>query len=262
MKRETAMVASTIQGILAGRRVLYTGAAGGLGHQTTLEMLAAGAEVFAIDRDHSKNERLMADTPPELADRLRLVEMDLTDGPALEAKLAEITQNAPLDVVINNAAIYPSKPFEDYSMEELRLVHQVNVEAALICTKAALAGMRDQGWGRIINVTSITLTGGWENLAPYVQSKGSLLGLTRAWAREFGKWGITCNAIAPGAFPTDAERIHPDPEGYKKFVLDHQAVKRRGTPHDIAATVLFLTSDGAGFITGQNIAVDGGWNMS
>ncbi len=262
MNCDPSITAATVQGALAGRRVLYTGAAGGLGHQTTLEMLAAGAEVFAIDRDHSKNEQLLADTPPELAGRLHLVEMDLTDGPALAAKLTEITQDAPLDVVINNAAIYPSKPFEDYSMEELRLVHQVNVEAALICTKAALAGMREQGWGRIINVTSITLTGGWENLAPYVQSKGSLLGLTRAWAREFGKWGITCNAIAPGAFPTDAEKIHPDPEGYKKFVLDHQAVKRRGTPQDIAAAVLFLTSDGAGFITGQNIAVDGGWNMS
>jgi 3-oxoacyl-[acyl-carrier protein] reductase len=122
--------------------------------------------------------------------------------------------------------------------------------------------MRAQGWGRVINVTSITLTGGWENLAPYVQSKGALLGLTRAWAREFGKWGITVNAIAPGAFPTDAEKIHPDPEAYVKFVMDHQAIKRRGTPHDIAATILFLASQSAGFITGQNIAVDGGWNMT
>ncbi|KGM50582.1 oxidoreductase [Pseudooceanicola atlanticus] len=250
------------QGALAGRRVLYTGASGGLGHQTTLDMLDAGAEVFALDRDQSKNESLLADTPDDVAARLHLLEMDLTDQDALTAKLAQITDNKPLDVVINNAAIYPSKPFEDFTMEELRLVHQVNVEAALICTRAALPGMRDQGWGRIINVTSITLTGGWENLAPYVQSKGSLLGLTRAWAREFGKWGITCNAIAPGAFPTDAEKIHPDPDGYRKFVLDHQAVKRRGTPHDIAAAILFLASDGAGFITGQNLAVDGGWNMT
>lgn len=262
MNRETPMQAKAGQGSLAGRRVLYTGASGGLGHQTTLDMLAAGAEVFALDRDHSKNESLLADVPGELAGRLHLLEMDLTDQPALETTLAEIASRRAIDVVINNAAIYPSKPFEEFSMEELRLVHQVNVEAALICTRAALPGMRAQGWGRIINVTSITLTGGWENLVPYVQSKGSLLGLTRAWAREFGKWGITCNAIAPGAFPTDAEKIHPDPEGYTRFVLDHQAVKRRGTPHDIAAAILFLTSDGAGFITGQNLAVDGGWNMT
>ncbi|RYH02573.1 SDR family oxidoreductase [Salipiger sp. IMCC34102] len=262
MNRETALAAQAGQGALTGRRVLYTGASGGLGHQTTLDLLAAGADVFALDRDHSKNESLLADVPPDQTGRLHLLEMDLTDQDRLEARLGEIAAEGPIDVVINNAAIYPSKPFEEFSMEELRHVHQVNVEAALICTRAALPGMRDQGWGRIVNVTSITLTGGWENLVPYVQSKGSLLGLTRAWAREFGKWGITCNAIAPGAFPTDAEKIHPDPEGYTRFVLDHQAVKRRGTPHDIAATILFLTSEGAGFITGQNIAVDGGWNMT
>jgi NAD(P)-dependent dehydrogenase (short-subunit alcohol dehydrogenase family) len=74
--------------------------------------------------------------------------------------------------------------------------------------------------------------------------------------------GSTWMSSAPGAFPTDAEKIHPDPDGYRKFVLDHQAVKRRGTPHDIAAAILFLASDGAGFITGQNLAVDGGWNMT
>ena len=250
-----------MSGALTGRRVLYTGASGGLGHQTTLDLLAAGAEVFAIDRDHSKNARLLDDTPAGAAERLHLLEIDLTDQPALEASLAEITAERPIDVVLNNAAIYPSKPFEDYTMAELRAVHQVNVESALICTRAALPGMRAQGWGRIVNVTSITLSGGWENLEPYVQSKGALLGLTRAWAREFGKWGITCNAIAPGAFPTDAEKIHPDPEGYVKFVMDHQSVKRRGTPHDIAATILFLASDGAGFISGQTIAVDGGWIM-
>lgn len=262
MNRAIPMAARDGAGRLSGRRVLYTGASGGLGHQTTLDMLAEGAEVFALDRDHSKNESLLRDTPEGAAGRLHLLETDLTDQAVLADRLTEITAEAPLDVVINNAAIYPSKPFEDFSMDEQRLVHQVNVEAALICTRLALPGMRAQGWGRIINVTSITLTGGWENLAPYVQSKGSLLGLTRAWAREFGKWGITCNAIAPGAFQTDAEKIHPDPEGYTRFVLDHQAVKRRGTPHDIAAAILFLASDGAGFITGQNLAVDGGWNMS
>lgn len=262
MTRPPYSTSSATPGILSGRRVLYTGASGGLGHQTTLDLLAAGAEVFALDRDHSKNEQLLADTHGEGAARLHLLEMDLGDQHALEARLAEIVAQGPFDVVINNAAIYPSRPFEEYSMEELRLVHRINVESALICTRVALPGMRAQGWGRIVNVTSITLTGGWENLAPYVQSKGALLGLTRAWAREFGKWGITCNAIAPGAFPTDAEKIHPDPEGYRRFVLDHQSVKRRGTPQDIAAAILFLASDGAGFITGQNLAVDGGWNMA
>ena len=118
-----------------------------------------------------------------------------------------------------------------------------------------------RGWGRIVNIASVTFYGGWANLSPYVASKAALVGLTRAWAREFGGYGITVNAIAPGAFPTDAEKIHPDPEGYTRFVLDHQAVKRRGRPDDIAQALLFLTSDRAGFITGQTLNVDGGWVM-
>ncbi|MFV0411286.1 MAG: SDR family NAD(P)-dependent oxidoreductase [Paracoccus sp. (in: a-proteobacteria)] len=246
---------------LTGRCILYTGASGGLGHQTTLDLLGAGAEVIALDRDHAKNVALSADVPADLAARLHLVEADLADQSGLEKLLAGLVAGRPLDAVINNAAIYPSKPFEEYSLDEQKQVHAVNVEAALIATGAALPGMRAQGWGRVINITSITLTGGWENLAPYVQSKGALLGLTRAWAREFGKWGITVNAIAPGAFPTDAEKIHPDPEGYNAMVLERQSVKRRGHAGDISATILFLLSEGAGFITGQNIAVNGGWTM-
>ncbi|WP_134682139.1 SDR family NAD(P)-dependent oxidoreductase [Paracoccus ravus] len=246
---------------LTGRRILYTGASGGLGHETTLQLLRTGAEVIVLDRDPTKNRALIADTPGDLAARLQLIECDLTDKPALQDVLDRLTAERALDAVINNAAIYPSKPFEEYSLEEQALVHAVNVEAALICTRAALPGMRAQGWGRIINITSITLTGGWENLVPYVQSKGALLGLTRAWAREFGKWGITVNAIAPGAFPTDAEKIHPDPEGYTARIMASQAIKRRGHPGDIAATIRFFLSDEAGFITGQSLAVDGGWTM-
>lgn len=246
---------------LTGRRILYTGASGGLGHETTLQLLASGAEVIVLDRDPHKNAALIADTPADLRARLELIECDLTDKPALQAVLDRLTAGRALDAVINNAAIYPSKPFEEYTLEEQALVHAVNVEAALICTRAALPGMREQGWGRIINITSITLTGGWENLVPYIQSKGALLGLTRAWAREFGKWGITVNAIAPGAFPTDAEKIHPDPVGYTARIMDSQAIKRRGHPGDIAATIRFFLSDDAGFITGQTLAVDGGWTM-
>lgn len=246
---------------MIGKRILYTGAAGGLGFPTTLALLSQGAEVIVLDRDHSRNEHTVAELPAEARSRLHLVRVDLADRAALQSALDDVLRGGAVDAVINNAAIYPAKPFEGYGMDEHAAVHAVNVEAALLCTKAALAGMREKGWGRIINITSITLSGEWENLAPYVQSKGALLGLTRAWAREFGKWGITVNAIAPGAFPTDAEKIHPDPKGYNAMVLDRQAIKRRGDPADIAHAITFLLSDAAGFITGQSLAVNGGWTM-
>jgi NAD(P)-dependent dehydrogenase (short-subunit alcohol dehydrogenase family) len=167
-----------------------------------------------------------------------------------------------LDVVINNAAIYPSKPFEDYTVEEHQAVQRVNVDAGIVAVQAALPGMRQRGFGRIINVSSITLSGGWANLSPYVASKMALVGLTRAWAREFGRHGITVNAVAPGAFPTDAEKIHPDPEGYNAMVLDAQSIKRRGTAQDIANAIAFFASDESGFVTGQTLHVNGGWTMN
>ncbi|HEX6010540.1 MAG TPA: SDR family oxidoreductase, partial [Geminicoccaceae bacterium] len=119
----------------------------------------------------------------------------------------------------------------------------------------------ERGWGRVINVASITFFGGWGMLLDYVTSKGGIVAFTRALAREIGPEGVTVNTISPGAFPTDAEKIHPDPEGYTRFVLDHQAVKWRGRPEDIAQALLFLASDRAGFITGQTLNVDGGWVM-
>lgn len=246
---------------LCDRRVLYTGAAGGLGSSTTHAMLRDGAHVVALDNNLEKIRSLEEQCGSEHRDRLQIVHQDLADSDGLERALTSLLDEGAFDVVINNAAIYPSKPFEDYSLNEHRAVQAVNVDAALICTAMALPAMRARNWGRIINVSSITFYGGWENLSPYVQSKGALTGLTRAWAREFGKWGITVNAISPGAFPTDAEKIHPNPEEYARFVLEHQAVKRRGKALDIASAIQFLASDEAGFITGQTINVDGGWVM-
>jgi NAD(P)-dependent dehydrogenase (short-subunit alcohol dehydrogenase family) len=246
---------------MAGRRVLYTGAAGGFGIDTTCALLAAGATVLALDNQPDKIARLQATVPADLAQRMEVLNVDLADAAALQAQLDRLVAAAPIDIVINNAAIYPSRPFEEYSDEELARVHRINVGAAVQIVRAALPGMRAQQWGRILNITSITLSGGWENLLPYVQSKGAMLGNTRAFAREFGKWGITVNAISPGAFPTDAEKIHPDPAGYERMVLERQSVKRRGHAGDIASALLFLASDEAGFISGQTLAVDGGWIM-
>ena len=153
-----------------------------------------------------------------------------------------------MDVLINNAAIYPRKEVSDYTTADWLAVQRVNVDAAFVCAQAALPGMRHAGAGRIINVSSITFFGGTPFLTPYVASKGALVGLTRALARECGADGITVNAIAPGAFPTAAEAIHPDLPAYNQFILDQQAVKRRGEPADIANAVLFLAAPAASFI--------------
>lgn len=242
------------------RTVLYTGAAGGLGLPATLALIDAGWIVVALDHDRGKLDALVAAASGHPA--LIVRDLDLSDLAGLREELDRLAgQLGSFDAVINNAAIYPSKAFEDFTIEDYQAVQRVNVEAGVVCVQAALAGMRRKGWGRIINVASITVYGGWPLLSPYVASKGTLVGLTRAWAREFGPYGVTVNAIAPGAFPTDAEKIHPDPEGYTHFVLDHQSVKRRGEPGDITNALLFFASERSSFVTGQVLNVDGGWVM-
>jgi NAD(P)-dependent dehydrogenase (short-subunit alcohol dehydrogenase family) len=215
--------------------------------------------VVVLDNDAKKIAQLEAAAD---AAGLRVVLCDLSDLEGLRATLdGLIASDGGFDVVINNAAIYPSKPFEDFTLAEMQLVHRINVEAALVCVMAALPSMKEKGWGRIINISSITVAGAWDNMVPYVQSKAALIGLARGWAREFGAYGITVNAVAPGAFPTDAEAIHLDREAYEKRIIDSQAIKRRGRAEDIANALMFLASDAAGFITGQTINVDGGWIM-
>lgn len=248
---------------MKGRTILYTGAAGGLGLDTSLLLMRRGATVVAIDNDPAKVAKLRDAAATIETGRLVVSTADLSDLAGFRAELDRlIAELGGFDVVVNNAAIYPSKPFEDYSIEEHQLVQRVNVDAGVVAVQAALPGMRERGFGRVINISSITISGGWANLSPYVASKGALIGLTRAWAREFGPYGVTVNAIAPGAFPTDAEKIHPDPEGYNRMVLDAQAIKRRGSAGDIAAAIAFFAADEASFITGQTLHVNGGWVMA
>jgi NAD(P)-dependent dehydrogenase (short-subunit alcohol dehydrogenase family) len=194
---------------------------------------------------------------------VRFVEGDLRDLPALRTRVAALdAEEGGLDVLVNNAAVVPRKPLGDYTLEEYAAIQRVNADAAFALCQVVVPSMRRKGGGAIVNVCSVTLSGAWADFVPYVTSKGALLGMTRALARELGPDNIRVNAVSPGAIPTDAETVHPDPEGYARWVLEQQALKFRGTPRDIAEAVLFLVSDRARFVTGQNLNVNGGWLMT
>jgi NAD(P)-dependent dehydrogenase (short-subunit alcohol dehydrogenase family) len=166
-----------------------------------------------------------------------------------------------IDVLVNNAAVYPRRAWTEITEEEWDRVLAVNLKGYFHCARACYPSMKARGRGHIINVSSITFMVGFEMLLDYVSSKGAIVGFTRALAHEVGPEGITVNAIAPGAFPTDAEKIHPDPEGYNQWALDQQCIKRRGAPQDIGNLVVFLSSEASSFITGQTVVIDGGWAM-
>jgi 3-oxoacyl-[acyl-carrier protein] reductase len=243
------------------RTILYTGAAGGLGLPTTISYLEAGAKVVVLDNDLAKIDALRSAAKD--CDGLHIFEVDLSiSADVKQALVGAIAATGGIDTLINNAAIYPSKPFVEFSIEEFQLVERINVESAVLCAQGTFPYMKERHFGRIVNISSITFNGAWTNLSAYMASKGALIGLTRAWAREFGEFGVSVNSISPGAFPTDAEKIQGDPAAYNQFCLDSQAIKRRGAPADITNALMFFTSRESGFITGQNLNVDGGWVMS
>ncbi len=169
----------------------------------------------------------------------------------------------PVTILVNNAALTDThKPWQEISEEEWNRVLAVNLTACFLCFRTVYPAMQAAGWGRVVNISSVTFWLGRPNLLHYVSAKGGMIGFTRTLAREVGAEGITVNAVTPGAIQTEAElELFPDQAGIANWLAAEQAVKRRGLPTDVAAAVAFLASDDAGFISGQTLNVDGGWAM-
>ncbi|WP_432103185.1 SDR family NAD(P)-dependent oxidoreductase [Streptomyces sp. bgisy091] len=241
---------------------LVTGAGGALGRATAARLAADGLDVALLDRDTEALERTAEEVRKAGARALALT-TDLRDAAAIEAAVDRTTAElGPLRVLVNNAAVYPARPFLEVPLVEYEEVVAVNQRAYWVAAQAAARRMATTGGGSIVNIASITMHGGWDSLAAYVSTKGAAVSLTRALARELGREEIRVNCVSPGAFPTAAEEIHEDPEGYTRHVLDHQALKRRGRPEELASVVSFLAGPDSSFVTGQTLEVNGGWVMA
>jgi NAD(P)-dependent dehydrogenase (short-subunit alcohol dehydrogenase family) len=246
---------------LEGRVAFVTGAGGGLGEGICTSLAGAGAAVACADVVTGRAEQIARQVTDAGGQAVPL-HVDVADRESVEGAVARtVAELGGIDVLVNNAAIYPRRAWTEITEEEWDRVLGINLKGYFRCARACYPSMKERGRGHIINMSSITFMVGFEMLLDYVSSKGAIVGFTRALAHEVGPEGITVNAIAPGAFPTDAEKIHPDPEGYNQWALDQQCIKRRGTPHDIGSLVVFLSSDASSFITGQTVVVDGGWAM-
>ena len=246
---------------LEGRVALVTGAGGGLGAGICSALASAGAAVAAADVARDKAARVAGELSRTGA-RCVALETDVSNHSSVQETAERVADElGGVDILINNAAIYPRRAWTEIQEEEWDRVMAVNLKGYFLCARAVYPYMKCKDRGNIVNVASITFFIGWPLLMDYVASKGGIVGFTRTLAREVGPDNINVNAIAPGAFPTDAEKIHPDQEGYNRWVLEQQSIKRRGAPEDIGHLVAFLSSDASSFITGQTIEIDGGWMM-
>jgi NAD(P)-dependent dehydrogenase (short-subunit alcohol dehydrogenase family) len=247
---------------LAGKSVLLTGALGSLGRAQAAHLGAAGARL------------LLSDLPddPRAPGHLALLRaagidcdylgLDLADLPAVATVIAKRASTiGGFDILINNAAVIINKPFEAFTLDEYETQIRVNSSAPFVAARAVCAGMRQRGGGCIINFSSLTRHGHWAGYTPYSASKGAIMAMTKTLARELGPDRIRVNAVTPGAVQSEAEdRVfgHRLAE-YSAWVLERQCLQARVQPDDIARLVVFLASDHAAMITGQEINVDGGW---
>jgi 3-oxoacyl-[acyl-carrier protein] reductase len=246
---------------LEGRVAIVTGGGGGLGEGICAALATAGAAVAVVDVAREEAERVAEQVSSD-ASRCIALEADVSERLSTEKMVEKVVgELGGVDILVNNAAIYPLRPWTEIEEEEWDRVMAVNLKGYFLCARVAFPHMKDRGHGRIINVASITFFIGWAGFLDYVSSKGAVIGFTRTLAREVGPEGVTVNAISPGAFPTAAERVHPDQEALNRRILEQQCLKRRGTPEDVGNLVTFLAGDEASFITGQTIMIDGGWAM-
>jgi NAD(P)-dependent dehydrogenase (short-subunit alcohol dehydrogenase family) len=189
--------------------------------------------------------------------------VDVRDHAAVENCIGQAeAELGMVGALVNNAAVFPSGPFLDATIAEYDNAVAINQRAYFVVAQIVARSMRDRSGGAIVNMGSITENGGWDEMAAYVVTKGAAAALTRALATELGRYNIRVNCVAPGAFPTRAESVHPNAEEYERRIVESQALKRRGTFEELAGAVSFLLGNDASFITGQTLNVDGGWIMS
>jgi 3-oxoacyl-[acyl-carrier protein] reductase len=238
--------------------VLITGAARGFGKATAKRFLDQGAQVAVNVRTEERADSLAR----ELGDRTFPVGGDIRD-PAIVKTIVNrcIERFGRVDVLVNNAAIVSGSRFEEITGAEWRDTIETNLTAAFLLMQEVVPLMKDRSYGRIINVSSlagrsVSTLGG----AHYTASKAGLLGLTRAAAKELGRYGITVNAVCPGLFDTELTRANATPERLRTLMQTFP-VPRLGSPEEVADLVCFLASSAAGYINGASIDINGGTLM-
>ena len=245
-----------MSGSLEGKVAVVTGAAQGIGNAIARGLAAEGARIVVADLNRAEQ------AAEEFEDGVGLA-VDVADEAQVERMAREVVERCGrIDILVNNAGLYASlqmRPFTEIPVEEWRQVMDVNVLSMFLTARAVVPRMREQGGGRIVNISSGTPFRGVPFLLHYVTSKGAIVALTRALAKELGRDEVLVNCVAPGFTMSDGVREHPEViEALRDVSVSSRTLQRDQEPEDVVGAVVFLCGPGATFVTGQTIVIVGG----
>jgi len=246
---------------LSGRRALVTGGGGGLGLAMARGLGRAGARVVINGRNRDKLDAAAAALKSEGIDAT-IAPFDVSDAEAVASGIAALERSAPLDIVVNNAAVNQRAALDAFSGDDWRRLMAANLDAPFYVAKAVIPGMRERCSGKIVNICSLASEIGRPNIVPYAASKGGLQMLTRALAVELAPHNVQVNGIAPGFFKTDMNAPLIANAEFSAWVAKRTPAGRWGDPAEIAGAAVFLASPAADYVTGHVLFVDGGFSVS
>ena len=245
---------------LAGKIAVVTGGSRGIGRATSIALAEAGAFVLVNYRSNEDAAKETLRLIEEAGGKGELLGFDVADPESVDRGLKEaIGRHGRIDILVNNAGISIDQLLLRVSPTDLDMTWATNVNGPIYCAKACIRPMMKKRWGRIINLSSVVAESGNPGQVAYSSSKAALLGLTRTLAREYASRGITVNAVAPGFIETDMTADLP--EAARQGIVDQTPLGRIGRPEEVAAAVVFLASEEAGYITGQVVRVNGGMHV-
>ncbi len=244
---------------LAGKIALVTGASKGLGKAVAIALAQSGAHLALVSRDQA----LLSQTADEIRAGGGVAELyaaDVTDESQIrEVERAVVNRFGRLHILVNNAGINIRKPVTEFTLEEWNRVLQSNLTSAFLYCRSFVPHMRGQGYGRIVNMTSMMSHVALPDRTAYAASKAGLLGFTRALALELASDAITVNGVSPGPCATEINRPLTESPELTRFFLSRIPVGRWGRPEEVARLVVYLCLDEAAFVTGTDFVIDGGW---